>query len=345
MDVNVLRVLGLEKLLDYVASGVGAIAGPMIANWRASQEGKARLTSARIDAEVHRVETESNAHSLKIIAEAQAQARQSIDTTIESGRGVVEITREDITQSIEFQGRKRLANTRSVVEVTADELGDKEVSDHEPDHDWTARFFNDIQDVSSEEMQLLWAKVLAGEVEKPGSTSIQTLSILKNLDQATARLFGKLCSTCISLRPDGNQFIDARVASLGGNAGSNALQEYGLDFGNLNVLNEHGLVISDYNSWFNYRLCAGVFPSGRNPVKVGIPFSFQGRNWVLLSTTERAIGQELRIHGVALTRSGQELSRIVDLAPMNEYTQALTKFFKEKNLQMIEIDSSRPQSA
>ena len=100
----------------------------------------------------------------------QAQARQSIDTTIESGRGVVEITREDITQLIEFQGRKRLANTRSVVEDAANELGDKEVSNHEPDHDWTARFFNDIQDVSSEEMQSLWAKVLAGEVEKPGST-------------------------------------------------------------------------------------------------------------------------------------------------------------------------------
>ena len=320
----------------------------MIANWRASQEGKARLTSARIDAEVHRVETESNAHSLPIIAEAQAQARQSIDTTIESGRGVVEITREDITQSIEFQGRKRLANTRSVVEDAAYELGDKEVSNHEPDPDWTARFFNDIQDVSSEEMQSLWAKVLAGEVEKPGITSIQTLSILKNLDQATAILFGKLCSICISLRPDGNQFIDARVPSLGGDAGNNALREYGLDFGNLNVLNEHGLVISDYNSWSDYMMCAGVFSSGRNPVKIRIPFSFQGRNWVLLPTTERAIraiGQELRIHGVGLTRSGQELSRIVDLAPMNEYTQALTKFFKEKNLQMIEVDSSRPQSA
>ena len=162
----------------------------MIAQWRESQEGKARLISAHFDAEVHRVETESNAHSLQIIAEAQAQARQSIDTTIESGRGVVEITREDITQLIEFQGRKRLANTRSVVEDAADELGDKEVSNHEPDHDWTARFFNDIQDVSSEEMQSLWAKVLAGEVEKPGSTSIQTLSILKILTKRQLDFLG-----------------------------------------------------------------------------------------------------------------------------------------------------------
>ena len=211
-----LRVPALEKLVDYAAGGVGSIAGPMLANWRASREGQARLTSTRVNAEVHLIETESKARSLQIIADAQAQARQSIDTAIESGHGVVEITRDDITQSIEFQGRKRLTNARSVVVDAARELGDKEVFDHQPDPDWTARFFDDIQDISSEEMQSLWAKVLAGEVERPGSTSIRTLSILKNLDQAAASLFGNLCSACISLL-NGNQFIDSRVISLGGN--------------------------------------------------------------------------------------------------------------------------------
>ena len=67
---------------------------------------------------------------------------------------------------------------------------------------------NDIQDVSSEKFQLLWAKVLAGEVERPGSTSIRTLSILKNIDQATADLFRKFYSACVVLKDD------ARVPSL-----------------------------------------------------------------------------------------------------------------------------------
>ena len=329
MDVNVLRVLGLEKLVDYAASGIGAVAGSMLAPWMAKQQAKAESIKAKAQAD-----------NLQIIAQAQADARQALTVLTTTTTGTLEITREQITQRLKFQEHKRQQNIVSVVGQAAEDLGDKEVSNNEPDHDWTARFFNDIQDVSSEEMQSLWAKVLAGEVEQPGSTSIQTLSILKNLDQATARLFGKLCSICISLGPDGNQFCDARVPSLGGNAAHNALEKYGLDFGNLNVLNEHGLVISDYNCWGDYRLCAGLFSSGRNPVKVRVPFSFQGRNWVLLPTTERAIAQELEIHGVALTRSGRELSRIVDLAPMNEYTQALTKFFKEKNLQMIEVDSS-----
>ena len=102
-----LRVPAIEKLVDYAASGVGAIAGPMLANWRASREGQARLTSTQVDAEARHIETESKAKSLQIIAAAQAKARQSIDTTLDPGRGIVQITRDDMIQSIEFQDRKR----------------------------------------------------------------------------------------------------------------------------------------------------------------------------------------------------------------------------------------------
>jgi hypothetical protein len=92
---------------------------------------------------------------------------------------------ETVRQRIQFQEEKRQGNIGVVVGQTAELLGDKEVPDQEPDHDWTARFFNYIQDVSSEEMQLLWAKVLAGQIEQPGSVPIRALSILRNLDQAS----------------------------------------------------------------------------------------------------------------------------------------------------------------
>ena len=94
-----------------------------------------------------------------------------------------------MTQRIQFQEAKRQRSIEAVVQQAAFELGDRNVRDHEPDHDWTARFFNEVQDVSSEAMQALWAKVLAGEVERPNSTSIKTLSILRNLDTATAGIF------------------------------------------------------------------------------------------------------------------------------------------------------------
>ena len=97
-----------------------------------------------------------------------------------------------------------------------------------------ARFFREVQDVSSEEMQALWARVL------------RTLDILKDLDERTARLFSRLCSAAIYLKGIDGKIIDARVPSLGGNAAQNSIMQYGLDFGQLNRLNEHGLIIADF---------------------------------------------------------------------------------------------------
>ena len=191
-------------------------------------------------------------------------------------------------------------------------------------------------------MQTLWAKVLAGEVERPGSTSIKTLSILKNLDRVTAALFRRLCSACVSIRLDENQFIDARVPSLGTNAANNGLREYGLDFGDLNVLNEHGLIISDYNSWFDCRACIGVFSEEGKPRVVRYPFSFQGRYWVLLPKARRSVNREFKLSGVALTCSGQELSVIVGLEPMDKYAQALMEYFEASHLQMTEVAGGQP---
>ena len=221
------------------------------------------------------------------------------------------------------------------------ELGDKDVQDHEPDHDWTARFFNDVQDVSSEEMQLLWAKVLAGEVERPGSTSIKTLGIPKNLDKATATLFRTARSMSMSLRPDGNTSIVALVHSLGSNAGQNALQKYGLAFDDLNVLNEHGIIISDYNSWRDFQVSIGFSLSGNTIVQ--IPFHFLGRYWTLNSTVPRDTGKEFRLSGVAFTKSGQELMKIVDFVAADQFAADLAKYFIRDNLDMMEVGDWRPQ--
>ena len=341
MDVNI-RVPALEKLLDYVASGIGSVAGPMLASWKARRNVEAGRINVEGKVGNLRILAQGQSNALQTIANAQAAAREKLGSPSIATQGELTIG-ETVAQRIQFQEEKRQQNIHSVTSLAAAKLEDAEVADHEPDHDWTARFFNDIQDVSSEEMQSLWAKVLAGEVERPGNTSIQTLSVLRNLDQATASLFRMLCSACVSLILDGNQFVDARVPSLGLDAGHNALRKYGLDFGNLNVLNEHGLIISGYNSWHDYRACIGLYSSEPKQGMWLVPFSFQGRYWVLLPTTERPVDKEFRLSGVALTRSGRELSRIVDLEPMNEYAQALMKFFQGKNLQMTEVDSWQPQ--
>ena len=328
--------------MAYTASGIGSIAGPMLAPWRARRESEARQITARGEREVGKILAEGQADTMRLIANAQADARAILISPDFSISGELDMS-QAIHQRVQFQEEKRQRNILAVVEQAAAELGDNEVESSEPNHDWTARFFSEVQDVSSEDMQVLWSKVLAGEVERPGSTSLRTLDILRNIDRATAALFRKFCSACVSIRMNEKQFIDARVPSLGGNAGGNTLQKYGLGFGSLNLLNEHGLIISDYNSWYDYRICTGIQPNHEEPVLL-IPFTFQGQHWALMPKKPRDTSQEFRLSGVALTRSGQELSTIVGIEPMNEYTQALVKFFETQNLRMAEVDSPHPRS-
>ena len=186
VDVN-LKVPALEKLLDYAASGIGAVAGPMLAPWKARKEAEAR-----------RIESRAEADSLKLIADAQAKARQSLAAPGQAGRGVLEIDQDGIRQRIEFQEGKRQANITAAVREAAADLGDKEVPAHEPDPDWTARFFDGVQDVSSEDMRNIWAKILSGEVEEPGRTSLRTLSILRDMSQRDAEALSALMEYLIS---------------------------------------------------------------------------------------------------------------------------------------------------
>ena len=160
-----------------------------------------------------------------------------------------------------------------------------------------------------------------------------TIKTLGELDQNTAALFKKLCSVCIVLGiPNDEYIIDARVPSLGGNAGSNALQKYGLSFDQLNILNEHRLIISDYNSYFNYNLCI-VNKDNR----ILLRFRYQEKYWILLPMPDWDNKPEFRVSGVALSRVGRELFHIVDQDPMPDYTEDLKKYFASQKLQMVEV--------
>ena len=46
-----------NRLLDIVARGLGVIAGPLLAPWRARREGQARIIAAKADATVMEIQT------------------------------------------------------------------------------------------------------------------------------------------------------------------------------------------------------------------------------------------------------------------------------------------------
>ena len=325
MDLNVtVRVPGLEKLVDYTASGIGSVAGAMLAPFRARQEAKAKA-----------IRSEAWTRALTTEAEAMAQAMSHFRTPDTSTQGEIAF-QEQIDARLLFQEEKRQRNIKDVVHRSVEHLQGKEVPDEEPDHDWVSRFFGDVQDVSSAEMKELYSRMLAGQIERPGSFSLLSMNVLRNLDPNAARLYRTLCSACITAIPDGRTVMDCRVPVLNGTAGTNALSRYGLSFGHLNVLNEHGLIISDYNSWRDYQFSIVRMEGEQKAVHVR--FRFQGRYWALEAINGRAIGEEFRVHGVALTRVGEELSRIVDLEQMEQFAEDLERSLVSRhNLRMVQV--------
>ena len=199
--------------------------------------------------------------------------------------------------------------------------------------DWFNIFEKEASQKSSEDMQRRFAKVLVGEIEKPGSHSIKAVKELGDMDQTIANLFQKLCSVCIVLEvPFEKHILDIRVPAIGGKPDQNSLSKYGLSFDNLNKLHEYGLIISDYNSSFPYQM-----PMMDKNNQVTVPFRHQGKHWTLKPLPERPESNEFKINGVKLSNVGQELFHIVDQMPMPQFTQDLKGFFEQQNLQMGEV--------
>lgn len=60
------------------------------------------------------------------------------------------------------------------------------------DFDWIIRFFDAVGNVSNQELQKLWGKVLAGEIKSPGTCSLRTMDIIHNMSQKEAEIFDRL---------------------------------------------------------------------------------------------------------------------------------------------------------
>lgn len=103
-----------------------------------------------------------------------------------------------IDRFIYAQAHKKLDNILQVSQKAFNEFTEQEeVSSEKVDQDWATRFFNIVEDISDEEMQNLWAKILAGEIKQPKSYSLRTLEVLRNLSKEEAEAFIRNAPYCI----------------------------------------------------------------------------------------------------------------------------------------------------
>ena len=158
-------------LVETLENAGATIYEPTRIRRRAAAEHEAHLLGADAERQVKLIRAETDAEVLELASRAQDRILAR------------EVRRERNLQAIAEGARAQLQ------QLPADVSGDP------VDPDWTAALLDCCQDVSNQEMQSLWSKILAGEVAKPGSFSRRTLGFVRTLaaeDADAITRFGSL---------------------------------------------------------------------------------------------------------------------------------------------------------
>lgn len=104
---------------------------------------------------------------------------------------------EDRTNKRErLESLRKQENIEAIMEKTFTFCANKPI-DKKPDLDWFNRYIKLAENVSNNTMQDLWAKILAGELSRPGLYSLKALKIFRDMSIVDAKLLAKACSLAV----------------------------------------------------------------------------------------------------------------------------------------------------
>ncbi len=295
----------LKKLIQVVSYGVGAVARP----WLLRKDDK-MLSDAN-----------------KVL-EAGGLPVGTVD---------LESLTAQVAARVTYQEAKRQRNLGQIVEEAQKALPES-VSTEPVDSDWINRFFTSAQDISNEQMQHVWGRLLAGEVTMPGSFSLRALDCLRNLTSADARVFSLACEFAL-YDDSGTAFlISPYPAPLSGlvvhMSGPRSISEQaskfrqlyeskGLDYQHIQLLSELGLIRFSREEECRFK---SEFPASfRASVRVG------PRTLVVEKEDPEAT---LTMPSMSLTSVGRELFRLHTPAANLEFEALLVQAIENAGFQV-----------
>ena len=153
----------LCRVIDCLFKGISSVASPLV--YKRMEKARMKIESKRADQKV--------TISLK---EAMAQDFISVART----------TRD----------RQEIANISAIYGMAVQELqmlDSIQLPETQVSSEWAAHFYDNARYCGDEEVQVLWAGVLAGEIQAPGSFYKRTLTNLKLVEKHEAEWFCELC--------------------------------------------------------------------------------------------------------------------------------------------------------
>ncbi len=286
MEIHDLVGLGksLDKFLDIFARATGSLYKPKA--MRNEADAKAYeirvLGNANLDVEINRIKALGFNDSSTEIAISNPE-----DDFMNRARHRL-VNRE----------LKRQQNLESIAEKTIENLT-AQSSSAPVDEDWITRFFNIAEDISNDDMQSLFSKILAGEIARPKTFSLRTLEVFRNLTSEEAAIFQRA------------RYLAANGGHLFKIGNAYDFENFGLAYSDLMVLRSCGLMHDNDALSFNF-----------NPSAKGEPATF-GYNGIYI-TVSRAPNEKLQLEQTPFTPEGIELMQLIEPAPNLEYLKAFS---------------------
>lgn len=322
MSMEIGDVLGFgkasEKLLDVVSKACGALYRPTgIRREAAAKAEEVRLLgTARTAVEAEKIRQVGLAEAEKKLLAADADIE--ILERAKARLVAREIQRQSNIEAIAGEALRELPS---------------EVSEEPVEDNWRTRFFNIAEDISDADMQKFWGKVLAGEVAKPGTYSLRTLEILRNLSRNEAEAFQRFCALVFGggfaikledTRPRGKLFIP--------HAPSADFKDFGVPYADILVLQAAGLVSygDDLSTTFRYTQGGDA----QDETKAHLLLEYNELPVVLRCPT----GTDITLPAALLTPSGVELRKLIPNMPNPAYLRRVAEGLKVRGIDMYRPD-------
>lgn len=300
LPINIKDLTGLsepiKKLIEVISHGVGAVYKPYLI----------RRTA------------DAKAYEIKVLSEAISKNQEALSMIkFDEGKlSLSSIDKDEIKElpiesrsenRQEYQEQKKQLNIETITQIAAENLENEEsVSEDKVGEDWTTRFFNYAQDISNEEMQELWGRILAGEIKQPKSYSLRTIELLRNFSKEDAEVFIKLSQFAFHMRTD--DFL------VKGN--NKILDKFNIQYSEIALLQEIGLLHTGEMVSYNFIPTTKVI---RTPVTIGDTI-------ILLERKENSPEQSVSV--ILFTCIGRELLKLVTINPDFKYIQWFAKELK-----------------
>jgi hypothetical protein len=245
---------------------------------------------------------------IKRVAKAEAEA------------DIIRANTEIKVTSLQRRAMHRLLAEEAKKQHNIEAITVKALPDLKPDakpdkieDDWIATFFERCRTVSNEEMQSLWARILAGEGNSPGTFSKRTLSIVSELDRGEAALFTNMCGFAFTIgNPTPLIFDFAHPIYV----------NRGLNFGSLTHLETAGLLH-----------ISGVADYLRTELPKKFPVSYFGQNFLLeFEHPHPSQKHNLNIGSTMFTLPGAQLASICCAQPVEGFPAYVKEHWKKYNV-------------